>query len=182
MLSLAIEGAQMRGLPARVRMVEVGPRDGLQNEAGDPAGRVKIALIDRLCGDAGLPVVEATSFVSAKWVPQMADGAEVLAGIAAQPGRAYPVLVPNLRASRRRGRPARRRWRSSPRPRRASRSATSTAPSPRAWNASSRSWRPRAAGIKVRGYVSCVLGCPYEGDVRPTRWRMSPARWRDGLL
>jgi Isopropylmalate/homocitrate/citramalate synthases len=77
-------------------MVEVGPRDGLQNEAEILPTAVKIALIDRLSA-TGLPVVEATSFVSAKWVPQMADGAEVMAGIARRPGTSYPVLVPNLR-------------------------------------------------------------------------------------
>ena len=75
----------MRELPAKVRMVEVGPRDGLQNEARILPAAVKIALIDKLAA-TGLPVVEATSFVSAKWVPQMADGAEVMAGITRRPG------------------------------------------------------------------------------------------------
>ena len=77
-------------------MVEVGPRDGLQNEAEILPAAAKIALIDRLSA-TGLAVVEATSFVSAKWVPQMADGAEVMAGITRRPGTSYPVLVPNLK-------------------------------------------------------------------------------------
>ena len=79
-----------------VRIVEVGPRDGLQNEAEIVPTAVKIALIDKLSA-AGLPAIEATSFVSAKWVPQMADGAAVMAGIARRSGTSYPVLVPNLR-------------------------------------------------------------------------------------
>src|SRR5215217_4250662 len=77
-------------------MVEVGPRDGLQNEAQTVPTAVKIELIDRLT-DAGLPAVEATAFVSPKWVPQMADNAEVMAGIRRRPGTAYPVLVPNIK-------------------------------------------------------------------------------------
>ena len=81
-------------LPKKVKMVEVGPRDGLQNEAQNVPTAVKIELIDRLA-DAGLPVVEATAFVSPKWVPQMADNAEVMAGIRRKPGVTYPVLVPN---------------------------------------------------------------------------------------
>src|SRR5688500_15960842 len=81
-------------IPSRVRIVEVGPRDGLQNEAQPVPASVKIELIDRL-SDAGLPVIEATAFVSPKWVPQMADNAEVMAGIRRKPGVAYPVLVPN---------------------------------------------------------------------------------------
>src|SRR3954465_1193672 len=81
-------------LPRRVKMVEVGPRDGLQNEAQNVPASVKIELIDRL-SDAGLPVIEATAFVSPKWVPQMADNAQVMAGIKRKAGVAYPVLVPN---------------------------------------------------------------------------------------
>jgi hydroxymethylglutaryl-CoA lyase len=141
----------MKDLPARVRMVEVGPRDGLQNEAEILPAAVKIALIDRLSA-TGLAVVEATSFVSAKWVPQMADGAEVMAGITRRSGTSYPVLVPNLKGfeaamaakaeevavfaaasesfSQWRRRPRRSRF--SPLRRRAFRSAISTAPSPRA--------------------------------------------------
>src|SRR5688572_3080866 len=81
-------------LPKKVKMVEVGPRDGLQNEAQNVPAAVKIELIDRL-SEAGLPVVETTAFVSPKWVPQMADNAEVMAGIRRRPGVSYPVLVPN---------------------------------------------------------------------------------------
>ena len=81
-------------LPREVKLVEVGPRDGLQNEAKPVSTAVKIELIRRL-QDAGLPVIEATAFVSPKWVPQMADNAAVMAGIRRKPGVAYPVLVPN---------------------------------------------------------------------------------------
>src|SRR6185312_2554586 len=83
-------------LPKRVRLVDVGPRDGLQNEPGVVPTEVKIQLID-LLSDAGLPVVETTSFVSPRWVPQMADNAQVMAGIKRKPGVSYPVLVPNLK-------------------------------------------------------------------------------------
>ena len=83
-------------LPQRVRLVDVGPRDGLQNERGTVPTAAKIELIDRLA-EAGLPAVEATSFVSPKWVPQMADNAQVMAGIRRRPGTSYPVLVPNLK-------------------------------------------------------------------------------------
>src|SRR3990172_2479429 len=81
-------------IPKKVKMVEVGPRDGLQNEAQTVPTSVKIELIERLT-DAGLPVVEATAFVSPRWVPQMADNAEVMAGIRRKPGVGYPALVPN---------------------------------------------------------------------------------------
>src|SRR5215831_16508530 len=83
-------------LPKKAKLVEVGPRDGLQNEKGGIPTTIKVELIDRL-SDAGLPVVEATAFVSPKWVPQMADNAEVMARIARKPGTSYPVLVPNLK-------------------------------------------------------------------------------------
>ena len=159
----------MMRLPKRVRMVEVGPRDGLQNEAGTVPTAVKIALIDRL-SSAGLPVVEATSFVSPKWVPQMADAAEVMAGIARRPGTAYPVLVPNLRgfeaAFAARAEEV------------AVFAAASESFSRRNINCSIAEsldrFRPvteaaRRAGIRVRGYVSCVLGCPYEGHVEPAK-------------
>ena len=81
-------------LPRKVKLVEVGPRDGLQNEAGHVPAAVKIELIHRL-QDAGLKVIEATAFVSPKWVPQMADAAEVMAALKRKPGVSYPVLVPN---------------------------------------------------------------------------------------
>src|SRR6202158_3220385 len=83
-------------LPQRVTMVEVGPRDGLQNEKAIVPTEVKVGLIDRLT-DAGLPAIEATSFVSPKWVPQMADNAQVLGVIRSKAGGRYPVLTPNLK-------------------------------------------------------------------------------------
>ena len=92
---MAIDSMSLR-LPARVRLVEVGPRDGLQNEAQMVPTDVKVALIDALT-DAGFPAIEATSFVSPKWVPQMADAAEVMARIHRKPGVRYPVLTPNLK-------------------------------------------------------------------------------------
>ena len=159
----------MRGLPARVRMVEVGPRDGLQNEAEILPAAVKIALIDRLSA-TGLPVVEATSFVSAKWVPQMADGAEVMAGIARRPGTAYPVLVPNLRGFE--------AARAASAAEVAVFAAASESFSQRNINCSIAEslerFQPvmaaaKSTGVKVRGYVSCVLGCPYEGAVAPEK-------------
>jgi len=82
-------------LPRKVRIVEVGPRDGLQNEARRAPTEIKIELIHRLA-EAGLPAVEAAAFVSPKWVPQMSDSAQVMAGLRRKPGVAYPVLVPNL--------------------------------------------------------------------------------------
>src|SRR5215468_5241533 len=82
--------------PRRVTMIDVGPRDGLQNEPVTVPTEIKVGLIDRLT-DAGLPVIEATSFVSPKWVPQMADNAEVMSGIRRKPGVSYPVLVPNMK-------------------------------------------------------------------------------------
>jgi hydroxymethylglutaryl-CoA lyase len=152
-----------------VRIVEVGPRDGLQNEPREVPTAVKVELIERLA-DAGLPAVEATAFVSPKWVPQMADHTEVLERIRRKPGVDYPVLAPNLKgfeAARAAG-------------------ATEVAIFGAASEAFSRKnincsiaeslerFRPvaqaaKAANIKVRGYVSCVLGCPYEGDVSPKR-------------
>ena len=83
------------GLPGKIKMVEVGPRDGLQNEPDTVSTAVKIEFIDRLSG-AGLQAIEAGSFVSPKWVPQMADTAEVLAGINRKPGVSYGVLTPNM--------------------------------------------------------------------------------------
>jgi isopropylmalate/homocitrate/citramalate synthase len=156
-------------LPDRVTIVEVGPRDGLQNEATPVAVETKIALVDRLA-EAGLPVVEAGAFVSPKWVPQMADSAAVLRGIRPRTGVRYPVLVPNakgLAAAREAG--AREV---------AVFAAASDTFSRRNINAtvdeSLARLTPvvaeaREAGLRVRGYVSCVLGCPYEGAVDPIR-------------
>ncbi len=149
----------------RVRIVEVGARDGLQNEAARVPAPVKIELIERLA-NAGLPVIEATSFVSPKWVPQMADATEVLAGLRRKPGVSYPVLVPNLQGLERAHRAG------------ADHVAVFTAASD-AFNrknincdiaASLLRIKPvidqaKAAGLPLRGYVSCVLGCPYQGEV-----------------
>jgi len=152
-----------------VKIVEVGPRDGLQNEPGEVPTAVKVELIERLA-DAGLPAVEATAFVSPKWIPQMADHTEVLERVRRKPGVSYPVLTPNLKgfeAARAAG-------------------ATEVAVFGAASEAFSKKnincsiaeslerFRPVVETalqhrIKVRGYVSCVLGCPYEGDIAPAR-------------
>jgi hydroxymethylglutaryl-CoA lyase len=154
-------------LPSKVKLVEVGPRDGLQNESRPVPTAIKIELIDRLT-DAGLPVVEATAFVSPKWVPQMADNAEVMAGIRRKPGVAYPVLVPN-----RKGLDA---------------AIAAGADEVVVFGAATESFSKRntncsiaeglarfsevcteaiARGLKVRGDISVCLGCPYEGEVNP---------------
>src|SRR3990170_105504 len=156
-------------LPKRVRIVEVGPRDGLQNEPQSVATAVKVELIERLA-DAGLPAVEATAFVSPKWVPQMADHTEVLERIRRRPGTSYPVLTPNLKgfeAARAAGATEVAIF-----------GAASEAFSQKNINCSIAEsldrFRPvvlesQKHGIKVRGYVSCVLGCPYEGEIKPDR-------------
>jgi hydroxymethylglutaryl-CoA lyase len=152
-----------------VRIVEVGPRDGLQNEPREVPTAVKVELIERLA-DAGLPAVEATAFVSPKWVPQMADHTEVLERIRRKPGVDYPVLSPNLKGFE--------SARAAGATEVAIFGAASEAFSRRNINCSIAEslerFRPvaqaaREHGIKVRGYVSCVLGCPYEGDVAPER-------------
>ncbi|AXK72218.1 hydroxymethylglutaryl-CoA lyase [Lysobacter sp. TY2-98] len=148
-----------------VRIVEVGPRDGLQNEKAIIATSDKIALIDRLSA-TGLSVVEATSFVSPKWVPQLADAADVYRGITRRSGVDYPVLVPNLQGYER-GREVG-----------VSHIAVFTAAS-EAFNRENINAsideslerfapvmeRAKADGVRVRGYVSTVLGCPYQGEV-----------------
>ncbi|WP_434027878.1 hydroxymethylglutaryl-CoA lyase [[Pseudomonas] boreopolis] len=148
-----------------VRIVEVGPRDGLQNEARPIATADKIALIDRLSA-TGLRSIEATSFVSPRWVPQLADAAEVYAGIAKAPGVAYPVLVPNDQGYERARQVGAQEV--------AVFTAASEAFNRRNTNAgideSIERFRPvlaraRQDGVRVRGYVSTVLGCPYQGEV-----------------
>ena len=156
-------------LPRQVRIVEVGPRDGLQNEREIVPTPVKLALIDKLA-DAGLTTIEAGAFVSPKWVPQMADSAAVLTGLRRRSGVSYPVLVPNrqgLEAALAAG-------------------VTETAVFGAASETFSRRnincsiaesldrFRPvvelaRQHGVKVRGYVSCALGCPYEGEIAPEK-------------
>jgi hydroxymethylglutaryl-CoA lyase len=156
-------------LPKKVKMVEVGPRDGLQNEAQHVPAAVKIELIDRLT-DAGLPVIEATAFVSPKWVPQMADNADVMAGIRRKTGVDYPVLVPN-----RKGLDA---------------AIAAGCDEVVVFGAATETFSKRntnctideglarfsavcaeaiARGLRVRGDVSVCLGCPYEGDVQPAQ-------------
>ncbi len=157
----------MPGLPKAVKIVEVGPRDGLQNEPGQVPTEAKIRLIEDLA-EAGLTVIEAGSFVSPKWVPQMADTADVLAGLTRRPGVAYPVLAPNLK-----GMDAARAAHATEV---AIFAAASESYSPRNINcpiaASLERFEPVMAsalshGIPVRGYVSCVMGCPYEGEIAP---------------
>jgi hydroxymethylglutaryl-CoA lyase len=148
-----------------VRVVEVGPRDGLQNEPQPIPAATKIELIDRLTV-AGLPVVEATSFVSPKWVPQLADAAEVLAGITRRDGVRYPVLVPNLQGLERALAAG------------VDEIAVFTAASD-AFNRKNINAgvdeslarlapviaQARAQGLRVRAYLSTALGCPYQGAV-----------------
>ena len=154
-------------LPTRVRIVEMGPRDGLQNEKQIVSTDTKVELIARL-GAAGLPAIEAASFVSPRWVPQMGDAADVMARIERLPGVSYPVLTPNLQGFE------------------AALAAGATEVA--VFGAASESFSRKnincsiaeslvrfepvmaaaqAAGIRVRGYVSCVLGCPYEGEISP---------------
>ena len=154
-------------LPTRVRIVEMGPRDGLQNEKQIVSTEIKVELIARL-GAAGLPAIEAASFVSPRWVPQMGDAAEVMARIERLPGVSYPVLTPNLQGFEA--------------------ALAAGAGEVAVFAAASESFSrkninctiaeslarfepvmaaARTAGVRVRGYVSCVLGCPYEGDIRP---------------
>ena len=148
-----------------VRIVEVGPRDGLQNEKAIISTADKIALIDRL-SMTGLPVVEATSFVSPKWVPQLADAADVYRGISRRKGVDYPVLVPNLQGYE--------RAREVGVTHIAVFTAASEAFNRKNINASIEESlerfapvmeRSQADGVRVRGYVSTVLGCPYQGEV-----------------
>ena len=155
-------------LPQSVKIVEVGPRDGLQNEAGRVPTGAKISLIEGLA-EAGLTAIEAGSFVSPKWVPQMADTAEVLAGLKRRAGVTYSVLTPNLKGL--------------------AAALTAGVTEVAVFAAASESFsqrnincsiaeslerfRPVVAtaatrGLRVRGYVSCVLGCPYEGEIAPS--------------
>jgi hydroxymethylglutaryl-CoA lyase len=154
-------------LPQSVRIVEVGPRDGLQNEPRPVSTSDKLALIDKLA-DAGLRSIEATAFVSPKWVPQMADHADVLRGIHRRPGVTYPVLVPNMKGFEA--------------------AVDAGAEEVAVFGAASETFsqknincsiaesldrfRPvleaaQQRGVRVRGYVSCVTHCPYEGNIDP---------------
>ena len=156
-------------LPHRVKIVEVGARDGLQNEAQVVPTAVKVSLIDRLAS-AGLTTIEAGAFVHPKRVPQMANTADVLAGLTRRPGIRYPVLVPNETGMER--------------------ALAAGAEEVAVFAAASESFSQHnincsideslarfapvmdtaaAKGVPVRGYVSCVLGCPYEGEIAPER-------------
>lgn len=155
--------------PTQVRLVEVGPRDGLQNEAEPIATATKLELIDRL-GTAGLTHIEAASFVSPKWVPQMADHREVMTGLKRRPGVVYSALTPNLKgleAALACGTEEVAVF-----------GAASEAFSQKNINCSVAESlerfapvlaRAQEAGVRVRGYVSCVLGCPYEGEIAPAK-------------
>ena len=152
-------------LPARVKIVEVGPRDGLQNEAAVVPASVKIELVDRLAA-AGLPVVEAGSFVSPKWVPQMADSVEVFAGISRLAGTSYPALVPNMKGletALAAGVEEVAIFVSASEGFSQKNIACSRAESLERLAPVAK--RALASGLRVRGYVSCVAGCPYDGTV-----------------
>jgi len=156
-------------IPTRVKLVEVGPRDGLQNEKQAVPAAVKIELVHRLQA-AGLKEIEVTSFVSPKWVPQMADNAEVMAGITRLPGVRYSVLTPNLQ-----GFEAARLTKPDEIVVFASASEAFSQKNINCSIAESiERFAPvvdaaRAAGIYVRGAMSCTVGCPYEGEVAPAR-------------
>ena len=154
-------------LPSHVRLVEVGPRDGLQNEAQPISVADKVQLVDALSA-AGLSYIEVGSFVSPKWVPQMAGSAEVFAQIQRKPGVTYGALAPNLRGFEAALAAGVKEV--------AVFAAASEAFSQRNINCSISESLERFApimaaarqhGISVRGYVSCVLGCPYEGEIAP---------------
>ncbi|KAJ2352882.1 hypothetical protein IWW50_002189 [Coemansia erecta] len=150
-----------------VKIVEVGPRDGLQNEKQIIPTDVKVGLINRLA-DSGLSVVEATSFVSPKWVPQMADAQQVMADILRKPGVSYPVLTPNVKGLEAAIKAGAKEV--------AIFGAASESFSKKNINCSIAESIERFAavadmakthGLRIRGYVSCVAGCPYEGKVDP---------------
>jgi len=152
-------------LPARVKIVEVGPRDGLQNEAAVVPASVKIELVDRLAG-AGLPVVEAGSFVSPKWVPQMADSDAVFRDVARRSATSYPALVPNMKgldAALAAGVEEVAIFVSASEGFSRKNIACSRAESLERLAPVAK--RALASGLRVRGYVSCVAGCPYDGTV-----------------
>jgi len=155
----------MTALPRHVRIVEVGPRDGLQNEKAFLPTATKIELIERLSG-TGLQTIEATSFVSPKWIPQLADAADVYTSVRKTPGVRYPVLVPNLQGYE--------RARAVGAAEIAVFTAASEAFNRKNINASIDESierfmpvieRAKVDGVAVRGYVSTVLGCPYQGEV-----------------
>ncbi|XP_065357555.1 hydroxymethylglutaryl-CoA lyase, mitochondrial [Calliphora vicina] len=158
---------QTKTLPAQVRIVEVGPRDGLQNEPKLLPADVKISLIDQL-SETGLQTIEVTSFVSPKWVPQMGDNAEVLQGIRKVAGISYPVLTPNLKGFESALKAGAKEV--------AVFGAASDAFSLKNVNCTAAEsierFRPvleaaKLNNVKVRGYVSTIVGCPYQGAIQP---------------
>lgn len=160
-------------LPSQVKLVEVGPRDGLQNEKQGVPTAIKIELVHRL-QDAGLTEIEVTSFVSPKWVPQMADNAAVMAGVTRKPGVRYSVLTPNLQGFEAAIAAPPAQWPDEI----VVFGAASEAFSQRNINCSIAEsierFRPVVAAalarkIHVRGAISCTVGCPYEGDIAPDR-------------
>ena len=151
--------------PGQVRIVEVGPRDGLQNEASTVPTEIKVQLIEMLA-DAGLPVVESGAFVSPKWVPQMATSAEVFTQLKRRADVSYPMLVPNLKGlelALAAGVEEVALFAASTETFSQKNTNCSIAESIDRFNAVID--EAQAAGVKVRGYISCVLGCPYEGEV-----------------
>src|SRR5690606_32988887 len=157
----------MNNFPDKAKTVEVGARDGLQNEKTTIPAATKVEFINRL-SQTGLQTIEATSFVSPKWIPQLADAAEVFAAIEKRPGVAYPVLVPNEQGMRRALEAGAQEV--------AIFTAASESFNQKNINASIAESIERfkpvmdlaaSHNIKVRGYISCVLGCPYEGDIKP---------------
>lgn len=160
-------------LPSRVRIVDVGPRDGLQNEKQPVPAEVKVELVHRLQA-AGLVEIEVTSFVSPKWVPQMADNAQVMHGIRRQPGVRYSVLTPNMKGLEAALAAPREEWPDEI----VVFGAASEAFSQKNINCSIAESIERfapvvaaakAQGIAVRGAMSCTVGCPYEGDIAPEK-------------
>ncbi|NDZ12926.1 hydroxymethylglutaryl-CoA lyase [Variovorax sp. WS11] len=170
-------------LPPRVKLVDVGPRDGLQNEKQAVPAEVKIGLVHRL-QEAGLKEIEVTSFVSPKWVPQMADNAEVMRGLRRQAGVRYSVLTPNMKGFEAAIAAPREEWPDEI----VVFGAASEAFSQKNINCSIAEsierFRPvaeaaREKGIHVRGAMSCTVGCPYEGEIAPERVGMLAKLMKD---
>ncbi len=170
-------------LPNRVRIIDVGARDGLQNEKGKVPTEVKIGLVERL-QDAGVRNIEVTSFVSPKWVPQLADAAQVMAGIHRQPGVYYSVLTPNMKGFEAVIAAPREEWPNEI----VVFGAASEAFSHKNINCSIAESIERFApvvmaarekGIHVRGSISCAVGCPYEGEIDPSRVEMLARLMKD---
>ncbi len=164
-------------MTSRVTVYEVGPRDGLQNEAASVATPDKLALV-RALAEAGLPRIEATSFVSPRWIPQLADAAEVVAGLPRAPGVSYVVLVPNEKGLSRLGEAIERAGEGrSPVEAAVFLSASETHNRKNVNRSVDETLEDFASlvpaalarGLAVRGYVSTVWGCPYEGEVDPSR-------------